>query len=169
MAILGLNAITSENTNYSDETTDAGRAAAYAAPTFVIRTNIRDVTINNELATADITTRAGGGYRQVAATLAEASIDFQIVYEPADAFFTNLKNSFENRYPMDIVFADGLVGSDLSSTVGSPLGTAGVIYFRSEFVITNFSINVGLEEAMTVDVSLQSGFSDNAPGFLVIV
>jgi len=165
MAILGLNAITSENTNYSDETTDAGRAAAYAAPVMAVRTNIRDVTINNELATADITTRAGGGYRQVAATLAEASIDFQIVYEPSDDFFTNLKNSFENRYPMDIVFADGLVGTALTAASG---GTAGVIYFRSEFVITNFSINVGLEEAMTVDVSLQSGFSDNAPGFLVI-
>jgi len=164
-AVLGLNAITSENTNYSDETTDAGRAAAYAAPVMEVRTNIRDVTINNELATADITTRAGGGYRQVAATLAEASIDFQIVYDSADDFFINLKNSFENRYPMDIVFADGAVGTGLTAASG---GVTGVIYFRSEFVITNFSVNVGLEEAMTVDVSLQSGFSTNAPGFLVI-
>jgi hypothetical protein len=164
--ILGLNAITAENVDYTAAATDVLREAEYATPTsFSVRTNIRDVSINLERATADITTRGGNGYRQVAATLAESSIDFQVVYDTTDGFFTALKASYEDSEPMDIVFADGAVGTNLTSASG---GVVGVEYFRAEFVITNFSLTVNLEEAMVVDVSLQSGFTSNAPGFSTI-
>ena len=168
-AILGLNAKAFENIDYTAPAAgaahDDARAAAYSDPDFTERSNIRDVTLNLERATADITTRAGNGYRQVASTLAEASVDFQLVYDPDDAFFTALKKQYEAQLLIDMAFADGEIGDEGTAATG---GTDGVIFFRAEFAITNFSITQNLEEAMMVDCTLQSGFSANAPGFTTV-
>lgn len=143
--VLGLNAKTYQNTG------------TYGSPTWTLRGNVRDVTINLELATADVTTRGGGGYRQVLGTLAEGSIDFEMIYDTEDALFIALKDAFENRTLIDMAFADGVLPNPGAGNTTT--------YFRAEFSVTNFTVNQPLEEAMTVSVSLSSGFSSNAPGF----
>ena len=51
-------------------------------------TNVKDLTLNMETGEADVTTRATRGWKATAATLKEASLEFNILYDPADADFT---------------------------------------------------------------------------------
>ena len=52
-----------------------GAAGATAATEM---TNVKDVTLNMETGEADVTTRAAEGWRLTAATLKEASVEFEI-------------------------------------------------------------------------------------------
>lgn len=54
-------------------------------------TNVRDVTVSAEAGEADVTTRANSGWRATVATLRECSIEFEMVWDPADAGFTRQK------------------------------------------------------------------------------
>ena len=56
--------------------------------------NTRDVTLNLEAGEADVTTRANAGWRATVATLKEASVEFEMVWDTADAGFTAIKNAF---------------------------------------------------------------------------
>lgn len=51
--------------------------------------NVTDVTLNLETGEADITTRAAEGWRITAATLKEASVEFEMVWDTADAGFND--------------------------------------------------------------------------------
>ncbi|HXH23888.1 MAG TPA: phage tail tube protein [Vicinamibacterales bacterium] len=53
--------------------------------------NTRDVTLNLETGEADVTTRANSGWRATVATLKEASVEFEMVWDTADAGFTRQK------------------------------------------------------------------------------
>jgi hypothetical protein len=54
-------------------------------------TNVRDVTVTAEAGEADVTTRANSGWRATVATLKEASVEFEMVWDTADAGFTRQK------------------------------------------------------------------------------
>lgn len=54
-------------------------------------TNVRDVTLSLETGEADVTTRANAGWRATVATLKEASVEFEMVWDTADAGFTRQK------------------------------------------------------------------------------
>lgn len=142
--VLGLNCKTYQNTG------------TYGSPTWTLRGNVRDVNINLETATADVTTRGGNGFRQVAPTLSEGSIEFEMIYDTTDALYTALNSAYLNRTLIDMAFADGVIA------------TVGTRYFRAEFAVTNFTLNQALEEAVKVSVTLQSGFSANAPTFVTV-
>ena len=164
--ILGLNAKTYINQDYADlvETwfntstpaSSAALAAAVAAPNWQLRDNITDVQINNSLATTDVTTRGGNGYRQVLGTLKEGEISFDVIYDTADPLFTALFQAYETNALVDMAFADGLIA------------TPGTLFYRAQFSITDFSIDQSLEEAMRVSVTLQTGFSTGVPGFFTV-
>lgn len=53
--------------------------------------NVRDVTLTLEAGEADVTTRANQGWRATAPTLRECSVEFEMVWDPADAGFTRQK------------------------------------------------------------------------------
>ena len=57
-------------------------------------TNVKDVTLNLESGDADITTRAAKGWRISAATLKEASLEFEMVWDTSDDGFKAVKNAF---------------------------------------------------------------------------
>ena len=59
----------------------------------------RDVTLNLEAGEADVTTRANSGWRATVATLKEASVEFEMVWDTGDAGFTAIKNAFFNNDP----------------------------------------------------------------------
>jgi TP901-1 family phage major tail protein len=128
----------------------------WAMPTWVEITNVRDVTLNLETGEADVTTRANSGWRATAATLKEASVEFEMVWDTADAGFTAIKDAFFNGTNIDLAVMDGDI------TVA---GTQGL---RAEFSITAFSRSEPLEEAITVSVTAKPAYSANAPQWMVV-
>ncbi len=142
--VLGLNAKAYRN------------SGTWASPTWEIISNLKDVTINLEAGDADVTTRAGGGFRQSVATLKDGSVDFQMVWDTSDDGFTAFKNAFFNNTSIECSFMDGLIA------------TTGSQGLHADFSVTNFSRSEALEEALMVDVSLKITKSDNTPEWLTV-
>ena len=99
--------------------------------------NVKDVTLTLEAGEADITTRANQGWRATAPTLRECSVEFEMVWNPADAGFTAIKTAF---------LTAGMVALKVLDQTGGQ-GPDG------DFSITSFSRNEALEEAVTVSVT----------------
>lgn len=113
--------------------------------------NVKDVTLNLEGATADVTTRGGNGWRQSVKTLKDGNVSWTMVYDTADVDFTAIKDAFLNNTDIMLYIADG----DRTTT-----GTQGL---QAHFSITGFNINESLEEAMTVDVTAVTAYNSTAP------
>ena len=105
--------------------------------------NVGDVTVNLEAGEADVTTRANGGWEGTAATLRKCTIDFEMVWKPADAAFTALKAAFLASTLVEIA------ALDQDKAVGGAQGPKG------SFSVTGFSRNEALTEAIRVSVSVK--------------
>ena len=112
--------------------------------------NTRDVTLNLETGGADVTTRANSGWRATVATLKEASVEFEMVWDTADAGFTAIKNAYLNNEAIGLQVLDGPAGQGL----------------QADFMITNFSRSEALEEAISVSVTAKVTYSATAPSWI---
>ena len=110
---------------------------AAGGPASTEMTNVRDVTLNLEAGEADVTTRANSGWRATAPTLRECSVEFEMVWDPADAGFTAIKNAY---------LTNGLIALKVLDQANGQ-GPDG------DFSITSFSRSEQLEEAITVSVT----------------
>ena len=128
-------------------------SGSYASPTWVEIENVRDLSLSMERADTDITTRGGGGWRQSVATLADGSVDFQMVWDTSDTDFTAIKDAFTGASTIEFLILDG------SQAVAGSQG------LRATMAVTGFSRNEGLEDALTVDVSLKTAYAANAPSW----
>jgi TP901-1 family phage major tail protein len=115
--------------------------------------NVRDVTLSLEAGEADVTTRANSGWRAVVATLKEASVEFEMVWDTADAGFGAVKDAYLNNAPIGMQILDGS-----SSGAGEGL--------QADFMITSFSRSESLEEAITVSVTAKVTYSDTPPSWI---
>ena len=113
-------------------------------------TNVKDVTLNLESGDADITTRAAKGWRISAATLKEASLEFEMVWDTSDDGFKAVKNAFFNNTAIALFASDG-DGNGLDA----------------DFVVSSFSRSEPLEEALTVSVTCKPTLIDRAPTWKV--
>ena len=144
MAIrLGMEAVL----NYKTGGQDGG------AGSWVELANVRDVTLSLEAGEADVTTRANSGWRAVVATLKEASVEFEMVWDTADAGFGAVKDAYLNNAPIGMQILDG-------STSGAGEG------LQADFMITSFSRSESLEEAITVSVTAKVTYSDTPPSWI---
>ena len=109
--------------------------------------NVKDVTLSLETGEADITTRANAGWRATVGTLKEASVEFEMVWDTADAGFTAIKDAFFNNAVIGLQVLDGPAGSGL----------------EADFSITNFSRSEQLEEALTVSITAKVTYAGTAP------
>lgn len=141
--VLGLNAKMYRETSTDDTT-------------YVEMDNIRDVSLSLTKATADVTVRGGDGWRQTVSTLKEGSVSFSMVYDTGDADFTAVKDAFMNNSDVRLKILDG---------VDPPAAGKTVQGLKSFFTVSDFSINENLEEAMTVDVTVQTTYSATAPAW----
>ena len=66
-------------------------------------TSVRNVTLNLEKGEADVTTRGNGGWKATVATLKDASVEFEMVWDTADAGFTAIKNSYFNNTAISLL------------------------------------------------------------------
>ncbi len=110
--------------------------------------NCKDVTLNLETGEADITTRAAEGWRITAATLKDASLEFEMVWDPEEGGFAAIKNAY---------FSNGAVALFASDGDGNGLD--------ADFVVTSFSRSEPLEEALTVSVTCKPTLVDRAPAW----
>lgn len=116
-------------------------------------TNVRDVTLNLETGEADVTTRANNGWRAIVATLKEASVEFEMVWDTADAGFTAIRTAYFNNAVIGFRILDGENSGD-----GQGL--------EADFMITNFSRSEPLEEVITVSVTAKPTYSDTPPAWI---
>ena len=119
-------------------------------------TNVKDLSLNLEKATADITTRGGNGWRQSVATLKDGNVSFSMVYDTEQDDFAAVKDAFLSNDDLQLQIMDG--DRDDSGTQG----------LEAYFTITGFNINENLEEAMTVDVTLNTAYNATAPSWVTI-
>ncbi len=108
--------------------------------------NIKDVTLSLESGEADVTTRANAGWRASTGTLKEASLEFTILYDTADADYTAFADAYFDNKPLALFVSDGN-GTGLDA----------------DFSITSFSIEQPLEEAISVSVTAKPTASTRAP------
>jgi hypothetical protein len=123
----------------------------YAEPTWTEVENVRDLTMNTEKGSADVTTRGNSGWRAMAGTLKDLSVEFEMVYDTADEDFTAIQTAFMDNDQVEFAVMDG----DITEA-----GTQGI---RATFEVMNFSQSEPLEEAIIVSVTLSAAYADNAP------
>lgn len=127
--VLGMNAKMYRNTG------------TYASPTWSEIDSVKDVTLSLETGEADVTTRAAGGWRESIATLRDASLEFEMVYDSAGTHFAAIKTAFTAGTNIEFLVLDG------------DNATSGSQGLRAEMSIMSFSRNEALEEALSVSVS----------------
>lgn len=116
-------------------------------------TNVRDVTLNLETGEADASTRGNNGWRATVSTLKEGSIEFEMVWDTADAGFTAIRTAYFNNAAIGFRILDGANPGD-----GQGL--------EADFMITNFSRSEPLEEVITVSVTAKPTYSDTPPSWI---
>lgn len=112
--------------------------------------NVRDVTLNLETGEADVTTRGNNGWRATLATLKDASVDFESIWDPDDAGLTALRTAFLTNAVIGIQVLDEVDGEGL----------------QADMMITSFSRSEPLEEGMTVAISMKPTYSTTAPSWV---
>jgi predicted secreted protein len=120
-------------------------------PTWTEINNVRNVTLDLKRAEADVTTRASGGWKATAAAMKEASIEFEMPYDPAADGFEELRDAWLNGTLVGLAVMDGAIA------------TAGSQGLWADCAILDFSQEQPLEEAATVKVSAKPTASANAP------
>jgi len=112
-------------------------------------TNVKDLTVNLESGEANVTTRATSGWKASVATLKDASLEFGILYDTADADFKAFQEAYFSNTPMALFISDG-EGSGLDA----------------DFSITGFTLEQPLEEAVSVSIKAKPTASTRAPQWI---
>jgi hypothetical protein len=120
-------------------------------PQWTELTNVKSVTLSLQKAEADTTTRAAAGWKTFAATLKEASIEWEMVWDSDDAGFTAVKDAYFNNTAIGLAVMDG------------PVATNGSQGLWADCHIMEFSREEPLEEALSVKVTAKPTYSANPP------
>jgi predicted secreted protein len=131
-------------------------SGSFATPAWSELENVKDLTLNLEAGEADVTTRGNGGWRATVATLKDGSIEFDMVWDTADANFTSIKDAFFGGTAVEFAVMDGNI-----TTTGSQ-------GLRASMSITGFSRSEALEEAIMVNVTAKPTYSANPPEWMVV-
>lgn len=130
--------------------------STYAAPVWNEIKNVKDVTLNLEAGEADVSTRGTGGWRATVATLKDGSIEFEMVWDTADDDFAAIRDAFLNRGSIEFAVMDG------------DIATSGSQGLRATCMVTSFSRNEALEEAITVSVTVKPTYATNPPSWMTV-
>jgi hypothetical protein len=117
--------------------------------------NVRDVTLSLEKAEAEVTTRAANGWELVVAALKSGSVEFDMVWDPLDAGFAAILNSFLTDAALAIMVLDG----DKATT-----GSQGL---KADMMVTGLSREEPLKGAITAKVTVKPTYSATAPSWFV--
>jgi hypothetical protein len=126
-----------------------GSAGASAS---TVMSNVTNLTLNLTKGEADVTTRAASGWKLTVGTLNDASVEWEMVWDTADAGFTAMKNAF---------FNNTLTALKIMDSAGS--GSQGL---DADFAITAFTRDEQLTEALKVKVTAKPALSSRAPAWV---
>jgi len=121
-------------------------------------TNIKDLTLNLEKSTDDVTVRGSGGWRQMAAAIKDGSTEFEMVYDPTDPAFIAFNDAFfdDSKNVIGVAVMDGDI------TVSGKQG------LKADMQVSNFTVTQPLEEAGKVQVTIQPTFSGTQPIWYIV-
>ncbi len=89
----------------------------YGTPTWVLMNNIRDATLADSMAEADVTRRASGGFREMEPTTREVAYDYDAVNVDSDTEVAAVLAAYAARTAMDLEILDGLIATPGSTGV----------------------------------------------------
>lgn len=98
--------------------------------------NVKDVNLDLDKVEIDVTTRKSGGWRDYVAGLKDASLEFDMKYDTADANYKAMLQAYLNNTAVALFVSDG-EGNGMDA----------------DWVITKFSVPQELEDAVKVSVS----------------
>lgn len=122
----------------------------YGSPTWQLICNVKDLTLSMENGEADVTTRCGAGFREYVPSLTDVTVDFQMIYDPSDARWEDLRAAFFDKTTEEFLVLDGAVA------------TSGSEGLRFHAFVRSFTRNETLGEAIMSDVSLRPTANANA-------
>jgi hypothetical protein len=125
-------------------------------PTWNEIPNVRDLTLTLEASEADVSTRGGGGWRATAAGLKEVTIEWEMVWDPADEDMQAIRDAWLNNASIELAAVDGGITTQ---------GTQGI---RAICAITKFTRNESLDEAMTVSVTAKPTYAQPAVQWMTV-
>ena len=133
-----------------------GMAAGPAPDNLTEMTNVRDLTLNLSTGEADVTTRGGNGWKLTMETLKDGSVEFEMLWDPADAVFAAIFKAWLNNGSIAMAILDG------------PSATVGSQGLWADFQVTNISRKEPLTEAMTASVAIKPTASAVAPEWAIV-
>lgn len=121
----------------------AGSTAATLVPT------VRDLTVNMENDEADVSSRAGAGFKETALPLIGLSIDFEMLFDATEAICKGFITAYLARTKKAFLVTD-------ASGDG----------WDADFVITNFTYGQPLNGAVVAKFTIKPTPSTRAPAWL---
>jgi hypothetical protein len=118
-----------------------------SAPNLALVGNCRDLTFSGDTATGDASTRGGGGFRQLIATLSDAEVEFEMIYDTADTNYVLLRNAWINKTVFGVAILDGVAAT--ATTQG----------LWMDGCVTGFEWSQELEEPGKVTVTIANSHS----------
>jgi hypothetical protein len=128
----------------------------YATPVWAVMPNVKDLTLTLETGTAEVSTRGNAGWKATMATLREATIEFESIWDAEDVGFTTLRQAYFTSGTVEVAAMDG----DITEAKSEGL--------RATVSVTNFSRSEPLEEAITASITLKPAYSTHSPEWMVI-
>jgi predicted secreted protein len=137
-------------------TVTAGVATAAAPSNLDEITAVRDLTLNLEKGEADVTTRGNSGWRALLGTLKDASLEFDTVWDGADADQVALLASFNVGSVIAIAVLDG------------DKATSGTQGFWADFEVMGVAKGEELEEGQKVTWTIKPALTSVAPQWVKV-
>ena len=107
-------------------------------------TKAREVNTNLEAAEADVSSRANNTWRATRPTLKDATLEFELLWDPADTQVEAIRDAYLNGTQLALAAMDGDI------TVSGSEG------FVADYYITSFQRGEPLEEGVTVSVTAKA-------------
>lgn len=118
--------------------------------------NVRDLTLNLSRAEADVTTRGSNGWRVTVGALKDASLEFEMVWDPADTDFVAIRDAFMNGTTIALAALD------------QAKATTGAQGLWADWRVTGFSKTEPLEDAQKVSVTIKPSYSAVPPEWVTV-
>jgi hypothetical protein len=125
-------------------------AGTYGSPTWTEVTLVRDVTTNLDSEVADADHRGAGVFGADVVVKLKAGVDFEILWDPANAVFSVLLAAYLAGSSVDFLVLDGAVGTT---------GSQGV---RATCQIHKFTRAEALKDVIKAQVSIAPTYAANA-------
>ena len=109
--------------------------------------NVTNVTLSLSKASADVTTRRGGGWRQKKGTLKEGTVEFEMIWDPTDPAFSTLFTGWNENTPVALKILDEEGGTGLDA----------------DFEVMDMTREEPLEDAIKAKVKCEPTYTTRTP------